>query len=88
MLDEWAAALTAAGIREIDGRIVGNDQAFDDEGLGAGWAWDYLQYSYAAPVGALRVQREHRRVDGHAGHGRAGQPATVTLEPGIRASSC
>ena len=59
--DEWAAALEAAGIQPIDGRIVGDDSAFDDEGLGAGWSWDYLQYGYAAPVGALRVQREHRR---------------------------
>lgn len=53
VLDGWARALHAAGISSIDGRIVGDDQAFDDEGIGAGWAWDYLQYGYAAPVGAL-----------------------------------
>jgi D-alanyl-D-alanine carboxypeptidase/D-alanyl-D-alanine-endopeptidase (penicillin-binding protein 4) len=53
VLGEWAQALTNAGIRSIEGRIVGYDQAFDDEGIGAGWAWDYLQYGYAAPVGAL-----------------------------------
>ena len=47
---EWIAALKAAGITRIDGRIVGDDQAFDDEGLGGGWAWDDLQYGYAAPV--------------------------------------
>ena len=34
VLDEWIGALAAAGIRRIDGRIIGNDQAFDDEGLG------------------------------------------------------
>jgi serine-type D-Ala-D-Ala carboxypeptidase/endopeptidase (penicillin-binding protein 4) len=54
VLDEWAAALRAAGIGRIDGRIVGDDQAFDDEGIGPGWAWDYLQFGYAAPVGALQ----------------------------------
>ena len=54
VLDEWAAALRAAGISEIDGRIVGDDQRFDDEGIGPGWAWDYLQFGYAAPVGALQ----------------------------------
>lgn len=54
VLDEWAAALSAAGISTIDGRIVGDDRAFDDEGVGPGWAWDYLQYGYAAPVGALQ----------------------------------
>ena len=61
VLDEWAAALRAAGINEIDGRIVGDDQLFDDEGIGPGWAWDYLQFGYAAPVGRAPVQREPRR---------------------------
>jgi serine-type D-Ala-D-Ala carboxypeptidase/endopeptidase (penicillin-binding protein 4) len=54
VLSEWTRALQAAGIFSIDGRVVGDDQAFDDEGIGAGWAWDYLQYGYAAPVGALQ----------------------------------
>ncbi len=53
VLFEWLRTLQAAGISSIDGRVVGDDQAFDDEGIGAGWAWDYLQYDYAAPVGAL-----------------------------------
>ena len=53
VLDEWAAALRTAGITAIDGRIIGDDQAFDDDGVGPGWSWDYLQYGYAAPVGAL-----------------------------------
>jgi D-alanyl-D-alanine carboxypeptidase/D-alanyl-D-alanine-endopeptidase (penicillin-binding protein 4) len=50
---EWAAALLQAGIRRIDGRLIGDDSFFDDEGLGAGWAWDYLADGYAAPSGAL-----------------------------------
>jgi D-alanyl-D-alanine carboxypeptidase/D-alanyl-D-alanine-endopeptidase (penicillin-binding protein 4) len=63
LFDDWAAALRGLGITRIDGNIVGDDNAFDDEGLGAGWAWDYLQYGYAAPVGALQIQRERRRTD-------------------------
>jgi D-alanyl-D-alanine carboxypeptidase/D-alanyl-D-alanine-endopeptidase (penicillin-binding protein 4) len=50
---EWAAMLAQAGIRRIEGRVIGDDNAFEDEGLGAGWAWDYLGAGYAAPVGAL-----------------------------------
>jgi D-alanyl-D-alanine carboxypeptidase/D-alanyl-D-alanine-endopeptidase (penicillin-binding protein 4) len=67
---EWTQALTDAGIRSIDGRVVGNDQAFDDEGIGAGWAWDYLQYGYAAPVGALEFNESL---------------ATLTIAPGASA---
>jgi serine-type D-Ala-D-Ala carboxypeptidase/endopeptidase (penicillin-binding protein 4) len=58
LLDEWARALRAAGIDAVDGRVVGDDQAFDDEWIGAGWAWDYLQYDYAAPVGALEYNED------------------------------
>jgi serine-type D-Ala-D-Ala carboxypeptidase/endopeptidase (penicillin-binding protein 4) len=58
VFNEWAQALRAAGIDSVDGRIVGDDQAFDDEWIGAGWAWDYLQYDYAAPVGALEYNED------------------------------
>jgi D-alanyl-D-alanine carboxypeptidase/D-alanyl-D-alanine-endopeptidase (penicillin-binding protein 4) len=58
VLDDWAAALRSAGITRIDGNVVGDDNAFDDEALGGGWAWDYLQYGYAAPIGALEYNED------------------------------
>jgi len=58
VFNEWAQALRASGIESIDGRIIADDQAFDDEGIGAGWAWDYLQYDYAAPIGALQYNED------------------------------
>jgi D-alanyl-D-alanine carboxypeptidase/D-alanyl-D-alanine-endopeptidase (penicillin-binding protein 4) len=50
---EWAERLTARGIRRVNGRLIGDDNVYDDEALGAGWAWDYLAAGYAAPSGAL-----------------------------------
>ncbi len=70
VLHEWARGLEAAGITSIEGRVIGDDQAFDDEGIGAGWAWDYLQYGYAAPVGALEFNEN---------------VATLTIAPGAAA---
>ncbi|MEO7270612.1 MAG: D-alanyl-D-alanine carboxypeptidase/D-alanyl-D-alanine-endopeptidase [Vicinamibacterales bacterium] len=81
VVEQWVAALTAAGIRQIDGRVIGNDQAFDDEGLGAGWAWDDLQYSYAAPVGALQYDESTAALTLLPGL-TEGQPASVTIEAG------
>ncbi len=72
VMSEWARALQSAGIASVDGRVVGDDQAFDDEGIGAGWAWDYLQYDYAAPVGALELNENI---------------ATLTIAPGAAAGS-
>jgi D-alanyl-D-alanine carboxypeptidase/D-alanyl-D-alanine-endopeptidase (penicillin-binding protein 4) len=81
VIDEWVSALRLAGIHEVDGRIIGNDQAFDDEGLGAGWSWDYLQYYYAAPSGALEYNEDVAAMTVVPG-AAAGQPATVTIEAG------
>lgn len=50
---EWADTLAAAGIHRVTGRLIGDDNLFDDEGIGPGWAWDYLNDGYAAPSSAL-----------------------------------
>jgi len=81
VLTEWANALRAAGIKEIAGRIVGDDQMFDDEGLGSGWSWDYLQFGYAAPVGALQFDENLARLS-ITPAGQQGDPAAVTLSAG------
>lgn len=81
VFDEWAAALTAAGIEHIEGRIAGDDQAFDEEGLGQGWAWDYLQYGYAAPVGPLQYNENVAALKIQPGT-HAGDAALVQLEGG------
>ena len=46
--------------------------AFDRETLGAGWAWDYLAYGYAARRQRAAVQRGRRR-RWSSGPGRAGR---------------
>ena len=81
VFDTWALALQSAGIRRINGRIIGDDQAFDDEGIGPGWSWDYLQYGYAAPVGALQYNEDVAALTVEAGRAE-GDPAIVRLEAG------
>ena len=49
----WADSLTNIGIDEITGNIIGDDNLFDDVGLGTGWAWDYESYWFAAPSSAI-----------------------------------
>lgn len=81
VLFEWIVALRQAGINEISGRIIGDDQAFDDEGIGDGWSWDYLQYGYAAPVGALQFDENVARMTIAPG-ATPGEPAIVALPAG------
>ena len=80
LFGEWAAALAAAGIRRIDGRLVGVDNAFDDNGVGAGWEFDDLTLGYAAPSGALSYNENVVRIVITAGK-NAGEAARVETVP-------
>jgi D-alanyl-D-alanine carboxypeptidase/D-alanyl-D-alanine-endopeptidase (penicillin-binding protein 4) len=77
---EWAGALVAAGIRRVDGRLIGDDNAFDDEGLGAGWSWDYLGAGYAAPTSALTYNENLVTVKFSPGK-NAGDRVRVEISP-------
>jgi D-alanyl-D-alanine carboxypeptidase/D-alanyl-D-alanine-endopeptidase (penicillin-binding protein 4) len=94
---EWAEALRRAGIHRVNGRIVADDNALEDAGLGAGWAWDNLAAGYSAPVGALNFNENavvariaagsstgaNALVEfGPMGHGLALRNAVVTGAPG------
>jgi D-alanyl-D-alanine carboxypeptidase/D-alanyl-D-alanine-endopeptidase (penicillin-binding protein 4) len=76
----WADALRGAGIRYVHGRLIGDDNAFDDEGRGAGWAWDYLGAGYAAPAGAL-TYNEGAAIARITPGTAPGAPASVTFGP-------
>jgi D-alanyl-D-alanine carboxypeptidase/D-alanyl-D-alanine-endopeptidase (penicillin-binding protein 4) len=63
----WINALQARGIRRIDGRIIGDDDAIEEPRPQLAWAWDDLGYPGGALFGALNYA-ENRM--------------TVTLTPG------
>ena len=80
LFGEWAAALAQAGIRRVNGRIIGDDHVFDEATLGAGWAWDYLADGYAAPVGGLNYNENEAVVRVWPGEA-PGDPVRVELSP-------
>jgi D-alanyl-D-alanine carboxypeptidase/D-alanyl-D-alanine-endopeptidase (penicillin-binding protein 4) len=53
VFEQWADRLRELGIRRISGRVVGDDNLFEDEIMGEGWAWDYQSDWYAAQISAL-----------------------------------
>jgi D-alanyl-D-alanine carboxypeptidase/D-alanyl-D-alanine-endopeptidase (penicillin-binding protein 4) len=71
-LSAWIDALRAAGVKHIDGRIVGVDDAYEDPRPGFAWSWDDLGYSTGAIFGALNLA-ENR--------------LTVTVNPGAFAGA-
>jgi D-alanyl-D-alanine carboxypeptidase/D-alanyl-D-alanine-endopeptidase (penicillin-binding protein 4) len=63
LFEDWAVRLKAQGVRAVNGRVVGDDNAFDDEPLGAGWAWDDLSAGFAAGVSALQFNQNTVRLE-------------------------
>ena len=80
LFGEWARALRAAGITRVTGRVIGDDNAFDDERLGAGWSLDYIAWGYAAPVSALQYGENVAVLRMRAG-AREGDPVEVIASP-------
>ena len=80
LFGDWAERLKRAGVRTVAGRVVGDDRAFDDIGLGFGWSWDDLPDDYAAGVSALQFNENAVRVSVTPGPA-AGESAGVSISP-------
>jgi serine-type D-Ala-D-Ala carboxypeptidase/endopeptidase (penicillin-binding protein 4) len=53
VLNLLAQQVEQAGVRQVEGSVIGDDSFYLDEPYGASWAWDDLQWLYGAPVSAL-----------------------------------
>jgi D-alanyl-D-alanine carboxypeptidase/D-alanyl-D-alanine-endopeptidase (penicillin-binding protein 4) len=53
VLDLLAQQVEQAGVRSVEGSVVGDDSYFLDEPFGTSWGWDDLQWPYGAPISAL-----------------------------------
>jgi D-alanyl-D-alanine carboxypeptidase/D-alanyl-D-alanine-endopeptidase (penicillin-binding protein 4) len=74
-------ALAAAGVKRVEGDLVGDDSYFRGPPFGALWTWDDLQNYYGAPVSALTV--EDNAIDLVFKPGPAiGQPCLIVTKPG------
>lgn len=77
--NDWADSLIELGIDEIQGNLIGDDNAFDDVGLGKGWAWDYETDWYAAPASAISFN--DNCIDILIKPTRIGQKAEISILP-------
>ncbi len=51
--EELADSLKQAGVRRVEGRVVGHDGAFRGDRRGDDWGWEDLTWGYGAEVSAL-----------------------------------
>jgi D-alanyl-D-alanine carboxypeptidase/D-alanyl-D-alanine-endopeptidase (penicillin-binding protein 4) len=76
----WADSLRAHGVRRITGRVIGNDDVFDDVPYGRGWAWDDMDADYSAEIGGLEYNLGVVGVTVARGANQ-GDPPRVALDP-------
>lgn len=55
VLSDLADQVAKAGVKEIEGDVIGDDSYFAFERFGEGWAADDLMWGYGAPISALTV---------------------------------
>jgi PBP4 family serine-type D-alanyl-D-alanine carboxypeptidase len=78
--DDWAAALKAQGLKIVQGRLIGDDNAFAEPAWGYGWSWDDLHHGYGAEPAAL--QFNENSVEVMVGPAiEAGRPAIISTSP-------
>ncbi|MEW6126996.1 MAG: D-alanyl-D-alanine carboxypeptidase/D-alanyl-D-alanine-endopeptidase [Acidobacteriota bacterium] len=54
-LERLVEQIKAAGIRKIEGDLIGDESFFNTAPFGSGWEWDDLQEYYGAEVSALSI---------------------------------
>ena len=54
-IDDLAARIKAAGVKRVEGDLIGDESYFTGAPLGMGWTWDDLTWYFGAEVSALSV---------------------------------
>ncbi|MCA1574143.1 MAG: D-alanyl-D-alanine carboxypeptidase, partial [Acidobacteria bacterium] len=79
-LDDFAAQIAAAGVRRVEGDMVGDESYFSGAPFGPGWEVDDLQWYYGAEISALSINDNALDLFVRPGL-RAGDPCVVTTGP-------
>jgi len=79
-IDDLASRIVAAGVKRVEGDIVGDESYFVGPKLGSGWNWEDLTWYYGAEVTPLTAN--DNALDLFIKPGAAvGQPALITTGP-------
>jgi serine-type D-Ala-D-Ala carboxypeptidase/endopeptidase (penicillin-binding protein 4) len=79
-IDDFATRIVSAGVKRVEGDLVGDETYFVGPKYGAGWEWEDLTWYYGAEVTPLTVN--DNALDLFIKPGTAvGQPALITTGP-------
>lgn len=78
-IDRLADAIAAAGIRRIEGDLIGDETYFTGDAKPGSWEWDDLQFYYGAEISALPINDNAAAIS--VAPGPVGYGCTVRLTP-------
>ena len=81
-IDERAQSIAAAGVKRVEGDLVGDDTYFAGPQLGSGWEWEDLQWWYGAEVSALTINDNSVDLQVKPG-AKLNMPCTITMGPPV-----
>ncbi len=79
-IDDLAAKIATAGVKRVEGDLVGDETYFTGPQYGSGWEWEDLQWYYGAEVSALTINDNALDLFVKPGL-QLGAPALVTTGP-------
>ncbi len=78
-VDALAAKIAQAGVKRIEGNLVGDESYFTGNPIPSSWEWDDLQWYYGAEISALGVN--DNAVDLSIKPSSVNQPCRVLIQP-------
>ena len=79
-INDLAAQIAAAGVKRVEGDLVGDETYFSGPQYGSGWNWEDLQWWYGAEVSSLTVNDNALDLLIKPG-ADVGAPAVITTGP-------
>ncbi|UYQ91314.1 D-alanyl-D-alanine carboxypeptidase/D-alanyl-D-alanine-endopeptidase [Chitinophaga horti] len=76
VLQSWLAAIKKAGIKQINGQVIGDDSIFDTQSLPDGWIWQDMGNYYGAGPSGLSWRENQFSIRFKPGNS-LGAPATL-----------
>ncbi len=80
VLAQFADAIAARGVKQVDGDVVADDSLFSLERYPSGWEIDDMVWSYGAPVSAISINDNVLTLTLNPSE-REGEAAWYTIEP-------
>ena len=79
-INDLADKIVAAGVKRVEGDLVGDESYFTGQQYGSGWGWEDLTWYYGAEVSALTVNDNALDLFVKPGP-QLGKPAVITTGP-------